>query len=52
MNVILDLDNKLLTEPVIFCPTVTDKNELINDLKNLISEQLIKWHLNHLQTKF
>ena len=42
MNVILDLDNKLLTEPVIFCPTVTDKNELVDDLKNLISEQLIK----------
>ena len=42
VNVILDLDNKLLTEPVIFCPTVTDKNELVGDLKNLISEQLIK----------
>ena len=42
VNVILDLDNKLLTEPVIFCPTVTDKNELVDDLKNLISEQLIK----------
>ena len=41
VNVILDLDNKLLTEPVIFCPTVTDKIELINDLKKLISEQLI-----------
>ena len=42
MNVMLDLDNKLLTEPVIFCPTVTDKIELIDDLKKLISEQLIK----------
>ena len=42
VNIILDLDNKLLTEPVIFCPTVTDKNELIVDLKKLISEQLIQ----------
>ena len=42
VNIILDLDNKLLTEPVIFCPTVTDKNELIDDLKNLISEQVIQ----------
>ena len=42
VNVILDLDNKLLTEPVIFCPTVTDKNELVDDLKSLISEQLNK----------
>ena len=40
VNIILDLNNKLLTEPVIFCPTVTDKNELILDLKNLISEQV------------
>ena len=40
VNIILDLNNKLLTEPVIFCPTVTDKNELISDLKNLISEQV------------
>ena len=48
MNIILDLDNKLLTEPVVFCPTVTDKNELIDDLKNLISEQLIKMASNSL----
>ena len=34
------MDNKLLTEPVIFCPTVTDKNELVGGLKKLISEQL------------
>ena len=42
VNVILNLDNKLLTEPIIFCPTVTDKNELVDDLKKLICEQLIK----------
>ena len=42
VNVILDLDNKLLTEPVIFCPTVTDKNELVDELKNLVSEQIIQ----------
>ncbi len=42
VNVILDLDNKLLTEPVIFCPTVTDKNELVDELKKSISEQLIQ----------
>ena len=42
VNIILDLDNKLLTEPVIFCPTVTEKNELVCDLKKLISEQLIQ----------
>ena len=42
VNIILDLDNKLLTEPVIFCPTVTDKNELVGGLKKLISEQVIQ----------
>ena len=42
VNIILDLDNKLLTEPVIFCPTVTEKNELVYGLKKLISEQLIQ----------
>ncbi len=42
VNIILDLDNKLLTEPVIFCPTVTDKNELVGGLKKLISKQVIQ----------
>ena len=36
------MDNKLLTEPVVFCPTVTDKSELVGGLKKLISEQVIK----------
>ena len=40
VNIILDLNNKLLTEPVIFCPTVTNKNQMILDLKKLISEQV------------
>ena len=48
VNIICDLDNKLLTEPVVFCPTVTDKNELVHDLKNLISEQLFKMASNSL----
>ena len=48
VNIILDLDNKLLTEPVVFCPTVTDKNEFIHDLKILISEQLFKMASNSL----
>ena len=48
VNIICDLDNKLLTEPVVFCPTVTDKNELIHDLKILISEQLFKMSSNSL----
>ena len=48
VNIICDLDNKLLTEPVVFCPTVTDKNELIHDLKILISEQLFKMASNSL----
>ena len=38
----MNTDDNLMSEPVIFCPTVTDKNELVDDLKNLISEQLIK----------
>ena len=48
VNIICDLDNKLLTEPVVFCPTVTDKNELVDDLKILISEQLFKMASNSL----
>ena len=48
VNIICDLDNKLLTEPVVFCPTVTDKNELVDDLKILISEQLFKMSSNSL----
>ncbi len=48
VNIICDLDNKLLTEPVVFCPTVTDKNELVHDLKILISEQLSKMASNSL----
>ncbi len=48
INIICDLDNKLLTEPVVFCPTVTDKNELVDDLKILISEQLFKMASNSL----
>ena len=48
VNIICNLDNKLLTEPVVFCPTVTDKNELVDDLKILISEQLFKMSSNSL----
>ena len=48
VNIICDLDYKLLTEPVVFCPTVTDKNELVDDLKILISEQLFKMSSNSL----
>ncbi len=48
VNIICDLDNKLLAEPVVFCPTVTDKNELVHDLKILISEQLFKMASNSL----
>ena len=48
VNIICDLDNKLLTEPVVFCPTVTDKSELVHDLKILISEQLFKMSSNSL----
>ena len=48
VNIICDLDNKLLTEPVVFCPTVTDKSELVHDLKILISEQLFKMASNSL----
>ncbi len=40
INIILDLDNKLLTEPVVFCPTVTDEKKLIADISNLVSEQV------------
>ncbi len=40
INIILDLDNKLLTEPVVFCPTVTDEKKLLADIRNLVSEQV------------
>ena len=40
INIILNLDNKLLTEPVIFCPTVTDQNTLIEDIRNFISKKV------------
>ena len=48
INIILNLDNKLLTEPVIFCPTVTEQNELIQDMKSLISKQVNKLVSNSL----
>ena len=38
VNIILDVDNNLLNEPVIFCPTVSDDNSLIQEIKNLISD--------------
>ena len=40
INIILDLDNNLLAEPVIFCPTVTDQNEFIEDIRNLVAKQI------------
>jgi ribonuclease J len=40
VNIILDLDNKLLSEPIIFCPTVSSDDLLIKDIKTQITEEI------------
>ena len=40
VNLILDLDNKLLNEPIIFCPTVSEDKELIEDIKKLLIDEI------------
>ena len=40
VNIILDLDNKLLSEPIIFCPTVSNDDLLIKDIKTQITEEI------------
>ena len=40
VNLILDLEKKLLNDPIIFCPTVTENVNLINQLKDVIKEEL------------
>ena len=43
VNLILDLENNLINEPVIFCPTVTNNESLIKEIKNQIEDEIIKF---------
>ena len=38
INLILNTENKMLSEPVIFCPTIFYDEEKINEIRNLISD--------------
>ena len=40
VNLILDVHDNFLAEPVIFCPTVTDNIDLIDDLCSLIKSEV------------
>jgi ribonuclease J len=40
VNLILDLDNKLLNEPIIFCPTVSEDEEFIEGIKKLLIDEI------------
>ena len=40
VNLILDLDNKLLNEPIIFCPTVSEDKEFIEGIKKLLIDEI------------
>ena len=42
VNIILDLDNNLLSDPIIFCPTVSDDESLIKEIKEQVSDDLKK----------
>ena len=46
VNLILNLENNLINEPVIFCPTVTNNESLIKEIKNQIEEEIIKFGKN------
>ena len=41
VNLILDLKNNLINEPIIFCPTVTNNESLIKEIKNQKPKQTI-----------
>ena len=40
VNLILDLENNLLNEPVVFCPTVTNDDSLIKEIKNQVTDEI------------
>ena len=40
VNLIMNVDNELLSDPVIFCPTVTKDIDLIKNLSSLISNEI------------
>ena len=42
VNIIFDLDNNLLSDPIIFCPTVSDDESLIKEIKEQVSDDLKK----------
>ncbi|MBD22420.1 MAG: hypothetical protein CL572_01990 [Alphaproteobacteria bacterium] len=46
LNIILDLDNNLLNDPIIFCPTVSEDELLIKEIKDQISDDIIKFGKN------
>ena len=46
VNLILNLENNLINEPVIFCPTVTEDELLIKEIKNQIEDEIIKFGKN------
>jgi len=48
VNIILDLDNKLLSEPIIFCPTVSNDDLLIKDIKTQITEEINRFGKNYI----
>ena len=38
----MDLDNNLLNEPIVFCPTVSEDALLIDEIKDIVSNELKK----------
>ena len=40
INLILDLNNNLILEPIVFCPTVSDNPLFIQNIKLLISKEI------------
>ena len=43
INIILDLDNNLLNEPIVFCPTVSEDALLIKEIKDQVSDDIKKF---------
>ena len=39
----MDLDNNLLNEPIVFCPTVSEDELLIDEIKEQVSNDIIKF---------
>ena len=39
----MDLDNNLLNEPIVFCPAVSEDALLIDEIKDIVSNDIIKF---------